>query len=304
MSLLREIQNDCTSQGVPLSVVLRKCLILSKRLQHEPMGRWVEQELNGYQAEADLPPYRKTRAEVYGDFLGPFGMQQRNLSIPSVAVKEEHREVLFTIKFMEGVAHYEGLLASERETQFQVPWPADFLAYYSEKIGRGYVCMSAWRIVTRGELEGLLDQIRNRVLSFVLSVEAENPEAGEAMLGGEPPIPSPKVQQIFNTYIYGGTNVVASGSQGQISDFEQNVGTWEDLTAALRELGLQDTDIAGLADAIQADVTSASIPGPAVVGWLDSITTKITSGAINIANSTAGALIASLVLQHLTSAAK
>jgi len=304
MSLLRDIQLDATGDTVALPVLLRKCMILAKRLQHRPMALWVDHELNDYNKVEDLPPYRVfARAQVLGNFIGPFWAQFQKLPIPTMAVEEAHRDMLFNAYLMYGVAHYEAALADTPDQEWELPWPADFLVYYSTRVGpNNYTCTKAWRIITRGMLQGMLDQIRNRVLSFALEIEAENPEAGEATLQGSPPIPEAKMQQIFNTNIYGGTNVVSSGSQSQISDFEQNVATWDGLAAALRQIGLKEPDITDLADAIQADVTSPSKPGPAVTGWVDSITAKITSGAINVTNSAAGALITSLILQHFASA--
>lgn len=48
MSLLREIQDAATSSGVQVSVALRKERILAARLGHEPLKRWVGNELDGY----------------------------------------------------------------------------------------------------------------------------------------------------------------------------------------------------------------------------------------------------------------
>jgi Zn-dependent oligopeptidase len=62
-----------------------------------------------------------------------------------------------------------------------------------------------------------LDEIRNRILNFVLEIEAQDPAAGEAALNSSP-VPPEKVNQIFNTYISGNVQNVATGSHS----FEQN----------------------------------------------------------------------------------
>jgi hypothetical protein len=56
-----------------------------------------------------------------------------------------------------------------------------------------------------------LDAIRTRILNFVLEIEAEAPSAGEAPLNSNP-VPQERVQQIFNTFITGNVQNVATGS--------------------------------------------------------------------------------------------
>lgn len=49
----------------------------------------------------------------------------------------------------------------------------------------------------------IIETVRNKLLEFVLQIEAENPNAGEAS-PGEVPVQKERVTQIFHTYISGG----------------------------------------------------------------------------------------------------
>ncbi len=297
MSLLREIQQGATDRTVRLADLLRKCLILAKRLQHEPLAKWAEQELNGYGEVDSLPSYRRREVNVVGDFENP-AWRRTNVPIPSLSIEEGDRELLFSMCFMDGVAHYEALLAST-EDRFTGPWPADYVALYATSIMEGYHLTGARRVLNRGTIEGMLDQVRNRILSFALEIEKENPEAGEAQPGGDPPVAPEKVQQSFVTHIYGGTNIVASGSQNVISDVKQvAAGDWKSLVEELKNLGVADTDIEALQTAIDEDWHGEQ-PGPAVKGWLGDITARITRGSLVLANNAAGSAVATLVLAHL-----
>lgn len=149
-------------------------------------------------------------------------------------------------------------------------------------------------------LEGMLDQIRNRILSFALEIEKENPEAGEAELGGDPPITPEKVQQSFVTHIYGGTNIVASGSDNVIKDFQVKVEDWSSLAQALLGLGLPEPDIESLQSAVEEDKDGDEVPpGPAVKAWLGDVTARVAAGSIVLANNAAGSAVATLVMAHL-----
>lgn len=56
--------------------------------------------------------------------------------------------------------------------------------------------MQAWKVIPIGAVVGVLDAVRNRVLNFVLEIEAEEPSAGEASINSNP-LPQERIQQIF-----------------------------------------------------------------------------------------------------------
>jgi len=297
MSLLREIQDGATDHSVPLADLLRKCKILAKRLQHTPLSDWANHELNGYPDAENLPPYRAKRsAYVKGTFRNSV-QEIKNKLIPSMLVDQEHLDALFTVAHPSGVAHYESLLRSDQQ-EFGSPWPAYVVAMYQTRMMSGMYLTEARRVISRAEIEAMLDQIRTRILSFVLEIEEENAAAGEAEPGGEPPVAPEKVEQSFVTHIYGGTNIVATGSQNVIKDVSIMQGDWSSLREALEGIGVPEGDIAALEEAIEQDA-DAEKPGPATKAWLGDVMTRIQSGSLKVATSGAGSLIANLVLTYL-----
>lgn len=81
-------------------------------------------------------------------------------------------------------------------------------------------------------------------MSFVLEIESEAPDAGEAPINSNP-VPQEKVHQIFNTYITGNVQNVATGS----SDFEQHTMKTEASPEVFAQLldalqSVQNTEIA------------------------------------------------------------
>jgi hypothetical protein len=103
--------------------------------------------------------------------------------------------------------------------------------------------MNAWQVIPINALITILSEIRNRILNFVLKIEAEAPEAGEAALNSTP-VPSEKVQQIFNTTINGNVGNLATSSHNfkqQINNTETNVELFNNLINALTQV--QDQEI-------------------------------------------------------------
>lgn len=94
MSLLQEIQADAISSDVELSTLLRKCKVLSARLNNDEFKDWVDSELNGYQNVANLPSYRINHVHSKGNFSGSFGSGLNNADIPLSCIPKEYSENL------------------------------------------------------------------------------------------------------------------------------------------------------------------------------------------------------------------
>ena len=182
-----------------LASLLRQCKILATRLGSAEFGAWVDNELSGYKSVDDLPDYRIFQVSSKGDFFGRY-KQLRNADIPLSRIPENYRESISHCYLRESVASIEALVEESAEGLISVPWNSDFVASVSAEIYQDMRCMEAWKVLSRTSLIAILDEIRNRILSFVLEIEAENPEAGEAEINSEP-VPSEKVTQIFNTYM-------------------------------------------------------------------------------------------------------
>src|ERR1019366_872351 len=76
-------------------------------------------------------------------------------------------------------------------------------------------CLSAWQEIPEAAIIAVIDAVRNKLLDFVLEIEAENPDAGEAPPGIQP-VPPERVDQLVNNY-FGPTGNIAQHSR----DFSQ-----------------------------------------------------------------------------------
>ncbi|MDH5929082.1 hypothetical protein AB4179_19225 [Vibrio lentus] len=211
MSLLRDIQNSAIDANEPIGALLRKCKVLAVRLGSAEFKDWVENELNGYVSKESIPIYRIMSVNCHGDFSGAFGSSMTNASIPPRCIPEEYREPLFTCYLAQPVSSLEALINESDGGTVQELWAADVTAHFGMKIYQNMNCLRAWKVIPVNVLVGILDMIRNRVLNFVLEIESEAPEAGDAPINSQP-IAEERVNQIFNTYITGNVQNVATGS--------------------------------------------------------------------------------------------
>lgn len=218
MSLLREIQDlaASSSKDVELSSLLRKCKILAARLNHTDFKAWIEKELNGYDDTNSLPSYRILETMSKGHFSGWGGSGLRNAPIPTYCLEEKHQKYVDNVYITEGISALEDLL-SKSDGTLHNPWRPQLLALYSTKFYENMNCIEAWQVISSSSLANIVDTVRTKILNFVLEIEAENPDAGDAKINSNP-IEQGKITQIFNTTINGNVQNVATGS----SDVNQN----------------------------------------------------------------------------------
>lgn len=218
MSLLKNIQNEAINSQIPLADVLRKCKLLAYKLGNKEIKEWVELELNGYQNKKDLPQYRIIPVNSKGEFFDCLGNKTIQ-DIPMLCIdKEYHKDVMFAY-FLDSVAGLEEKIKHRNHNTdiFSQPWLPDITLCMRNSIYENLICNQAWKIISVSSIINVLDNIRNRVLTFVLEIEAQNPKAGEVEMNTNP-IPEKTLTQIFNTTINGNVQNVATGS----SDVNQN----------------------------------------------------------------------------------
>ena len=292
MDLLADIQAAAVDPHHSLSDLLRKCQILAFRLRHEPFKAWVAHELGGYPNDATLPPYRASlRGEIRAHLSGPFGSRGNNVPVPLSLIPPTSRDEATRFNFYQGVAALESTVAEAMaggRTTIKSMFPVE--VYARMEIWEGHETMAMWLQIPISSLVGVLDQVRNRALGFVLEIESENPKAGEATTG-EPPVPLARADAIFNTVIFGGQ--VAVGPNAAVSVVPG------DLTSLLRYLegqGVEAADRAELAAALKADKGKL---GPRVKAWLGEMAVKAAASGGRITEGAAGGLIALAVARFL-----
>jgi hypothetical protein len=282
---IRQIRDDIINPDMRLSDILRKAKVLAYRMDLPDFKEWVDYELDGYYGQnAELPDYRVAKAHNLGEFSGFAGAHISNAPIPTRSLPEWVREQVSDIMMRDSVAQLESM-ARGSEEMHHVPWPADLVAMVGDvgQIVQGYALVAAQQPIPRNAVEGILDAVRNRLLAFVLELETQFPEKAESEeAAGE--IPADRSAQIFQTHVYGGQNVIASGHDIT----QQTVFTPPDLLAGdlgalldyVRELGVSEEDVVDLKKVVEEEALSEPGQlGPQSEGWLGRLATKGIEGA-------------------------
>jgi hypothetical protein len=278
MSLLADIQAECTSKECSVARVLRLCLQLAMRLKHAPLRQWVEHELNGYPQDAELPSYRNFKVRSRGFFADPF-IGKGVLDVPLSVLPEDLRPFFETAKLSQPISHYESLLG---QGNAQLPWPSEFATQYASEAS-SMECLRAWREIPSASIAGMIDTVKTKVLTMALDIEAQDPTAGD-IPSTKPNISEATVSNIVNTNIYGGTvQNLAAGSTGitQVAHSTVRADDPASLVSHLLANGFEKKDADALVKAVADDKShGASGIGPKAAAWLGKLGTGVTQGAL------------------------
>jgi hypothetical protein len=224
MTLLRELQRDALNPDVDIVTVLRKARVLAARLHNAEFVAWVQHELDGYPAAVDLPKYRILNVDSRAHLIMGL-MHMPRAPVMASQVPEQFRQWATTSYLASSVSELSSLIAGVDNTKhegLQCPWPQELAVEFGAAgygDGRSRVqCIGAWQEISVSAVVGVVETVRNRLLEFVLQIEAEAPGAGE-VAPGETPLPQEQVTQFVNNYIFGGvTHIIAERESSHVSN--------------------------------------------------------------------------------------
>ena len=141
------------------------------------------------------------------------------------------------------------------------PLPPEFGALFKKALQPGVNVISAWCEINMIEVEGILTEVRSRLLEFALElrdvVGADTPESELANK-----VANVDTERMFATAVYGSGNTIIIGSHSfrSISNQKDDI---EGLIAAVGQLGFQQPMLLEFREAVQQDQQAGNEPNVA-----------------------------------------
>lgn len=295
MKLLDQIVDLLSDKGGSLTDALLKTKVLLHKIGHKDLVPWVDNELNGYPNDTEIPPYREVQSALYGVVRNHRERHSR-YPLPTNFLGEEMEKMVRRTQMRESIAVLEQY-AYKRGNSLMSHLPADLAASFNQ-VFQGAWVESAWTQIEISAIDQLLIEVRSRLLEFILEVqsglgetlESEMKEAGKAIDAGN----------MFRSAVFGDntTIVVGDSNKTSVRNFVKK-GDFGSLAAMLREKGIAEPDIAALQVALHQDQGKVDFvgkrPGPSVKSWMGSMMQKAIDAAWNIELGVAGGLLTNAV---------
>ncbi|MBO2678461.1 hypothetical protein I6M56_06230 [Shewanella algae] len=281
-SIVLELQRECLDDRIPLRSIARKALVIVQKLNLDE--EWLQHELNGYKNEP-LPDYRNLAGDVMAKFPG------RNYRLVDLPAQLEPE--MTSHPMPQSIAELESTLSYTGGAVY-IPLPTN--------IQRGLRDLYSREVefhfrIPLSQINGLLEQIRNRILNFSMELERKN------ILGSGMSFTLQEKQKakIMTINVNGNfQGILGDVSQSEVTQtFNNSIqGDLEALVEALKQHKVADTDIDELKSAITVDgevVTKADEYGPEVTSWFKRMMNKAIDGSWQVSIATAGNILGTVL---------
>ncbi|HMF19019.1 MAG TPA: hypothetical protein VKE98_17555 [Gemmataceae bacterium] len=294
MTLLDEIITAAIDEKVPISTLLRKCLVLEQQVKNEKFRAWLDRELDGYDQKEELPPYRVFNCVNKGLFIG-IAVRMNDQPIPVHVMEEKDRKLVEKVYLRQPAASYE----TDKSANAALPWNPSLTAKYQTKFfeDEELVLNRAWSEIPASILVALLEQIRTRVLRFALELKDNLPPNA----ADPKQVSAAVVERSVVNNIYGGNILIASHAENisQMVHTTIAVGDIEGLKRALSMLGVTDEGLKKLEADIKADKTNGQPSiGPRIKGWIANIGQYLGKEGAKVGIDVMKKLATKWILQH------
>ena len=281
MSLLDDISSDLVNESASLANTLRKAKILASQIGLAEFRQWVDLELSGYLGGDKAPDYRRFPATNLGTYSGPMGGGISNAVLPTFNLPDPVKQFAENLVFLEGVGALEAL-ANQEATSHQIKWPQEYVLLSREatRMSGGMVLVDAHIKVPSYAVSGILDNVKNKLLDFILSLQ-ENQVTPESLNTGA--VDQDAVRNLFYVNIYGDHNMVASGEKVTQQTHDVREGDMDSLLGYLTQLNVSSDDIEAIRQAVAQEAPGVHREfGPKVKSWLGEMVAKAASRTWNV----------------------
>jgi hypothetical protein len=157
-SLVDELQIDASNTSMTVANLLRKALVVAAKLELSDAPAWIRNELAGYKGDVQVPPYRI----VHGTLMAKHFQGWLAAQLPTADFQQKVSEQFISdsVAELEAISGQSGTLtrgfAPEQQHILQTMFQRD----------------TEFRCFLQGsQIAGILDEIRNRVLEWAISLE-------------------------------------------------------------------------------------------------------------------------------------
>jgi hypothetical protein len=298
MKLLSDIVDLLMNERSSLNEALLKTKVLLHKIGQRELVGWVNDEINGYEDNDAIPPYRRLQARVFGNVANS-AWRYSDYQLPLLHLQPHIRDFLQTAPMGQSLGVLESLVGDGKKS-LTVPTPPELLRVLSEAFGGNYMVQNAWSQIEQSQIKQVLIEVRSRLLDFVLTLQAEigedmsDDDAKKATAGMD-------VKGMFHGAVMGDNVTILVGSHNHQQVHNTNLKQDKAaLAAELKKHGVSQEDIDALDEAIDEDPVP-SVPdqyGPAVQSWMKRMLSKAIDTTWNIKVGAAGSLLATAIQKY------
>jgi hypothetical protein len=266
--------------------------VVLHKIGHQELVEWVNDELNGYPQEKDVPAYRVIPARMVGNLQNAAYILS-NQTLPISHLSEEERKHFSANEMRESIRVLEEF-AIKPNGHLIHPIAPELYSKLSEAIQGGWVS-NAWIQMEPTQIMNALVEVRSRLLDFALNLQDK---LGDTENDAE----AKKVAQTFDAKAMFQNTVIGDNATFILGDHNETTiknsvkkGDFRSLASMLKGYGVNDNDINSLETSISQDIGAVDVEkrlfGPSVKGWMSKMLEKAINASWNIELGVAAGLL-------------
>jgi hypothetical protein len=177
-SLLMSVERDL-ERDAPVAKVLRNVLLLGGKSGSSVLRDWAAQELRGYESDDALPDYRRLDALLQADFALPGGGMLKHRTVAPWEFPEFARDAMSgPVPLSMSIAEIQDMKgrADGGMVRLSPPGVSELMFLINHEVGHINQVVAIYWSVSVTALEGVLDQVRTRLVQLAAEMRAETPE--------------------------------------------------------------------------------------------------------------------------------
>lgn len=293
MKLINDLVEDLTSSSTSIESCLLKAKVLAHQIGDEDFKKWVNDEINGYSQESKVPPYRIVKLTILGTVSNGY-YRYSDRPLPTLHIEESIRNNLTTQSIRNGISNISNLI--DTEEKYAVHIAPEFYGIFNKNFSEGYEVEYAKGVHSVGAMQGIITQIKSRLLDFLLGISDRIPKE-TAPSNLKQIAKDIGVNEMFKNSVFGNNTTIVIGG-GSINSVSNTIihNDIESLVSFLRKNNVTEKDIDELKVAIASDSTEINptekMPGRRVSDWTKDMLAKAGTASWQVTIEAAGNLLA------------
>lgn len=294
--LISELIEDLTSADTSIEFCLLKAKVLAHQIGDADFKQWVNNEINGYNEEAEVPPYRTLKLTILGTISNGY-YRYSDRPLPTLHIEDSIRKKLTNQSIRNGISSISSMLSTKEK--YAVHISPEFYPIFNKNFAEGYEVEYAKGVHAIGAIQEIITQVKSRLLDFLLNISDQIPEKIDPS-NLKKIAKDIGVNEMFKNSVFGNNTTIVIGS-GSISNINNSV-TENDIASLLTFLqghGIKHEDTEELKEAIASDSNVAldaeRKPGQHVSSWMKGMLAKAGTASWQISAETAGNLLATAI---------
>lgn len=162
-SLVTELQEKAMRSDTPINDLLRGAYVVSRKLKVKEFEKWLNYELNGYDAGINVPQYRRLTGEIR--YLDVYSGGWGTFIYPDPSERNEFT----TWPICNSLPHLYDLNRDEN-AYLSMPYPEKIRSFFSKSLGHE----TNFKVVFgKSQISNIIETVRTKILDWSLKLDEE-----------------------------------------------------------------------------------------------------------------------------------